>query len=157
MVFVKRRDFIRLGAVGSASLIVPSVAWAMPGGPPAGPPEQLLTLLGLAFDYFIAPQIGLTPDEGATIWGLFEAACKAVGRPYSTHSTTRAAGGASVPVSVHLSSASSGIAIHGSMSDGGKTAFTHDGAAPSHTHPMMKAHAAAIVGKAHGYLKGTNR
>jgi hypothetical protein len=164
MVLVKRRDIIRLGAVGGASLIVPSSAWGMPGGPSPGPPEQILgQLLSFGFDFLFGVDIPAPVFD--FVINLFEGQTTKVGRAYSIHSSTRgsrdpgllgATGQALINVGVHTS-ASGGFLVHGHVVDGGKTAFTHDGTAPNHTHPLMQQHVAAIVGGAHGYFRGTNR
>jgi hypothetical protein len=159
MLRIKRRDIIRVGALGSAALILgPAEAWATPWhGPALAPGDGIIgELLGLAFDYFITPY--LPPDAVPVIEGLFQVACQEIGRAYSVHSSARAAAGGQAFVGVHVSKAVSGLAVHGQMLDSsGKIAMSHDGTAPSHTHPLMKAHAVAIVGKAHSYLRSQAR
>jgi hypothetical protein len=145
---MERRDIIRVVMLGGATTILglPVEAWARPVAP-----EQL-GLFSLAFD-FLWGQV-LEPAIASYITGLVQQEVSKVGREFIIGSQARGANGverAVVNMSVHKSP--SGLLVHGHMLDGnGKIATTHDGTAPSHTHPAMQQHVGVIVGQAHSWL-----
>jgi hypothetical protein len=154
---MNRRHVIRVALVGTVTLVAggPVDVLAAQGG--ALIPAQLGPL-DLFFDFNW--DVALESAAVAFVKSLFGQFTASVGRRFGVNTETRGTsseGHAIVNASIHKNPSGS-LLVHGHMLDGnGRLAMTHDGTAPSHTHPAMRDHVGAIVNGAHTWLHARGR
>jgi hypothetical protein len=151
---IGRRYVITTGMLGGVGLVLGRRAFAAQGHDDHEAPTQLMTLfIGFVWQYVVEPYVQSAvstyfTEQGATLG-------RQIATGSASSSPTHIWGPGRHQVTVRFEKHPSRIAIHAHMPDGnGGRAFSQDGTAPGHQHPVMREHAHQIVYKAHNCPEG---
>jgi hypothetical protein len=151
---MKRRNFVT-GTFWGVVALSPLRSWAAMA--PPIPPRVTGSLCTLNFNLDCST---LPAQAQCAIGNLIANVCNAFNRLFGwTETSVKPCGPLqSVQVNVSVQPHPAGhLVVNAHMPDGnGGHAFTHQGTAPSHTHPAMRSHIEQIVGKADTWLKARN-